>query len=123
IELCVPVSLSSLPALLVDAAGIAASLPLEAVRQTLRLVDSDIARSADRDSIVYEGNVIPFVPLARTLGRSTPSDRRKRTWSAVVVQSGATFAALGVDRLLGTANVVVRPLPSRAEVSAVVAGA
>ncbi len=123
IEICVPVSLSSLPALLVDAAGIAASLPLDAVRQTLRLAASDIARSADSDSIVYEGNVIPFVPLARALRRQASSDRGKRHWSAIVVQSGAALAAIGVDRLLGTANVVVRPVPSRADVDAIVAGA
>jgi two-component system chemotaxis sensor kinase CheA len=123
IEICVPVSLSSLPALLVDAAGIAASLPLDAVRQTLRLASSDIARSADSDSIVYEGNVIPFVPLARALRRPSSSSSGRRHWSAIVVQSGGDLAAIGVDRLLGTANVVVRPLPSGAEVDAVVAGA
>jgi two-component system, chemotaxis family, sensor kinase CheA len=122
LEICVPVSLSSLQALLVDAAGVAASVPLHAVRRTLRLADSDIARSADSDTIVYEGNVIPFVPLAKALRRPT-SDRGRRHWSAVVVEAGASLAAVGVDRLLGTANVVVRPLPPQAEVDVVVAGA
>jgi two-component system chemotaxis sensor kinase CheA len=123
LEICVPVSLSSLQALVVDAAGVAAAMPLDAVRRTLRLADSDIARSARSDSIVYEGNVIPFVPLATALRRQTSSPRRRRHWSAVVVEAGSNLAAVGVDRLLGTANVVVRPLPSHAEVDVVVAGA
>jgi two-component system chemotaxis sensor kinase CheA len=115
--------LSSLTALVVDAGGVSASVPLDAVRRTLRLLDSDIARSPDNDSIVYDGNVIPFIPLARALGRPTSSDRGKRHWSAVVIQSGTTLAAVGVDRLLGTASVVVRPLPSHTEVDTIVAGA
>jgi two-component system chemotaxis sensor kinase CheA len=123
LEICVPVSLSSLQALVVDAAGVAASVPLHAVRRTLRLTDSDIARSADSDTIVYDGNVIPFVPLAKALRRSMTSDRGRRHWSAVVVEAGASLAAVGVDRLVGTTNVVVRPLPREAEVDVIVAGA
>jgi two-component system chemotaxis sensor kinase CheA len=41
----------------------------------------------------------------------------------VVVQSGSSWAAVGVERLLGTANVVVRPLPEMVDSIAVVAGA
>jgi two-component system chemotaxis sensor kinase CheA len=51
------------------------------------------------------------------------SDRSRRHWSAVVVQSGAALAAVGVDRLLGTASVVVRPLPSQAGIDVIVTGA
>ena len=122
VELCVPVSLSSLQSLVLDAAGIAASVPLDTVRRTLRLADGDIVQSAGRDSVVYEGNVIPFVSLAGALQRQAPRDRGKRAWSAVVVQAGEALAAVGVDRLLGTANVVVRPLPGHAAVDPVVAG-
>jgi two-component system, chemotaxis family, sensor kinase CheA len=40
-----------------------------------------------------------------------------------VIAAGGALAAVGVDRLLGTGTVVVRPLPARADVDAVVAGA
>jgi two-component system chemotaxis sensor kinase CheA len=106
----------------VDDAGACISIPLDAVRRTLRVADADIARSSDRDSIVYEGRVIPFIPLATALG-GRAADRMRATWSAIVVQSGATLVAIGADRLMGTANVVVRPLPSHLEIDAVVAGA
>jgi two-component system, chemotaxis family, sensor kinase CheA len=123
LEISVPASLSSLVALVVEAAGVAASVPLDAVRRTLRLADSDIAHSRVQDSIVYEGNVIPFLPLAKALRRPAGAPRRMRQSSAVVVASGTTLAAVGVDRLLGTARIVVRPLPAHTAVDAVVAGA
>jgi two-component system, chemotaxis family, sensor kinase CheA len=123
IEICVPVSLSSLSALVVDAGGVSAVVPLDAVRRTLRLVESEIARGSESDSIVYEGKVIPFVPLAKALRRPAASARERRQWSAVVVQSGTALAAVGVDRLLGTRTAVVRPLPSHVDAEPVVAGA
>ncbi len=110
-ELVVPVSLSSVPTLLADTGAAVAAIPLDAVRCTLRVADAEIARSADGDTLVFEGKGIPFLPLAHALGRPAPA-ARSRAWSAVVVQAAAGVAALGVERLLGTANVVVRPLPA-----------
>jgi two-component system chemotaxis sensor kinase CheA len=123
VEICVPVSLSSLSALIVDAAGVSAVVPLDAVSRTLRLVPSDISHGPEGDSILYEGTVIPFFPLATALRRATAPVRERRQWSAVVVRSGGTFAAVGVDRLVGTAIAVVRPLPAYLEVEPVVIGA
>jgi two-component system chemotaxis sensor kinase CheA len=122
-EIVVPVSLSSVPALVVEAADVVAALPLDAVRMTVRLPDADIARSSGNESIVHEGTVIPFVPLARALGRTGHGGAARRTWSAVIVESGARRAAIGVDRLRGTGHAVMRPLPAHADAHAVVTGA
>ncbi len=121
LELCVPVSLSSLPALMTDVEGSAVCLPLDAVRGSLHLVDSGIARSAENNSIVYEGRLVPFIPLARLLGRE--SSRGHSHWSAVLIQAESDVVALGVDRLLGITDVVVRPLPSWIAADPIVAGA
>jgi two-component system chemotaxis sensor kinase CheA len=110
-------------ALEVDAGGIVAALPLDSVRQTLRLADHDIARSADKDSIVYEGKVVPFLSLRRALRNNSTDDQKRRFWSAIVLEGPSGVAAIGVDRLLGTANIVVRPLPSLAVAEISVAGA
>jgi two-component system chemotaxis sensor kinase CheA len=123
VEILVPVSLSSVLSLVVEADGVATAVPLEAVRRTLRVTDAEIARTADGDSIVHEGRVIPFIPLARALRRPAASTKRRLAWSAVVVAAGSSLAAVGVDRLLGTGTVVVRPLPARADIDGVVAGA
>jgi len=123
LEICVPVSLSSLAALEVEACGIVAALPLDAVRQTLRLADGDIAHSAERDSIVYEGRVVPFLSLSRALRKKDAEDQKRRFWSAIVLEGSSGLAAIGVDRLLGTANVVMRPLPPLSVAETVVTGA
>jgi two-component system chemotaxis sensor kinase CheA len=112
VEIDVPVSLSSLPALLVEAEGISASVPLDSIAKTVRLAASEIARSADAESIVFEGKAIPFVPLAALLGGKTYHAAPARAVSAVIVRFAPRLAALGVDRVRGTTDVVVRPLPA-----------
>ena len=69
VEIRVPVSLNSLNALLVESAGIGACIPLESVRQTLRIAQQDIARSGVSESIPYSNQAIPFLPLSQALGR------------------------------------------------------
>jgi two-component system chemotaxis sensor kinase CheA len=122
VELLVPLSLASLHALMVEAAGVAAAIPLDAVRETVRIARSDLARSAQGESVVHGGRVIPFVPLAKLIAtRSAPRDAA--IWSAVIVEGANGAVAIGVDRLLGTATVIQRALPDLAPSTAVVAGA
>jgi two-component system chemotaxis sensor kinase CheA len=123
LEICVPVSLSSLTALEVDSGGTIAALPLDAVRQTVRVADHDIASSTEKDSIVYAGKVIPFLALASALNNKAMAESKRHFWSAVIVEASCGVAAIGVDRLLGTTSVVVRPLPSLTAADPVVAGA
>ncbi|MDB6107281.1 MAG: CheA signal transduction histidine kinase [Gammaproteobacteria bacterium] len=123
LEICVPVSISSLTALELDSDGSVVALPLDAIRRTLRVADHDIARSADRDSIVYEGKVIPFLALSSALRKTTAADSKRRFWSTVILEASSGLAAIGVDRLLGTTIVVVKSLPSLTKAETVVAGA
>jgi two-component system chemotaxis sensor kinase CheA len=123
VEISVPVSLLSLSAVIVESDGMSASLPLDSVRQTLRLVETDIVRSPDGDSILFDGKTVPFLPLARALGRPVSRSQAAQHFSAVVVRSGAEHAAVGVDRVLNTATVLLRPIPAFAGVYPIVAGA
>lgn len=123
VEIVVPVSLSSLEALIVEAAGLGAAIPLAAVRRTLRLADDEVSRAATGEAILFEGGLIPFLPLSRLLDGGARSAPRSGISSAVVLAAGADVAAIGVDRLLGAASLLVRPLPRLAGASAVVSGA
>ncbi|MBI4240546.1 MAG: response regulator [Candidatus Rokubacteria bacterium] len=122
LELIVPVSLSSLEALLVDCSGVAAAVPLDAVRRTLRVRAEEILRTAQGDSILYDGKTIPFLPLSRPLAPDARPAAQARPWSVIVVDSGPALVALGVDRLFGTTTVVLRPLPVLAAATPLVAG-
>jgi two-component system chemotaxis sensor kinase CheA len=121
-ELMVPLSLASIDALVVEAAGIEAVVPLDAVRGTLLLGADAVSHAAGEATTVYDERAIPFLWLPRVLGgRALSSSARK--WPAVVVASPAGLAAVGVDRLLGIARAVVRPLPELAPAASVIAGA
>ncbi|MEW6776795.1 MAG: response regulator, partial [Bdellovibrionota bacterium] len=121
VEISVPASRAGMEALVVEAGGLAAVIPLDSVRRTVRLQSSEVTRSAEGEVILDEAQVIPFVPLARYL-RTGARREQRRHWSAVVVGSGSGVVAVGVDRLLGTANVVMRPLPPLTPAAPVVAG-
>jgi two-component system chemotaxis sensor kinase CheA len=123
VRLIVPLPMASLETLLVEAAGAVASIPLDAVTRTLRLRAHEVARTAQGDAVVHDGTVIPFLSLSRILRPATPSRRDRRFGSAVIVRGANSLAAIGVDRLLGTASVVLRPLPELALATHVVAGA
>ena len=112
IELAVPASLTAQSSLVVEAGGIPSSLPLDAVRRTLRVALAEIARAPRGRSIVYEGQAIPFVPLAELFGVTGEDDAERSGWTTVVVEARNGSAAIGVDRLVGQADVVARPLPA-----------
>jgi two-component system, chemotaxis family, sensor kinase CheA len=123
LEIVVPVSLAAVEALIVEAGGRTVAIPLDAVKRTLRVAPGDLAQSARGASMMFEGRDIPFAPLERALGRTTQSRDVARSWSAVVIEVANALAAVGVERLRGTQNLVLRPLPEFTPGDPTVAGA
>ena len=122
VELDVPLSVASLEALHVAAAGMTFAIPLDAVRSTMRLTAGDVAASARGSTVVHEGRPVPFLPLARALGDRAAALRHTGTTSAVLVEGAGGAAAIGVDSLLSTGSIVLRPLPDLCLATAAVAG-
>jgi two-component system chemotaxis sensor kinase CheA len=119
IQLIVPVSLSTLDCLLVEASGAFAALPLGAVRRTFLLAPDTVARTAGRDTVLHDGAAIPLVAIGAVLRGSAPVAPR----IGVVVAGAAASAAIGVERLLEVATLIVQPMPATARADALVAGA
>ena len=122
VEISVPVSLTSVTALRVETAGTAAAIPLESVRQTLRLAAADIVDTGDGESIVYAGGAIPFLRLSEVLRRNAGAVNGHHERTAVIVAADSVLAALGVNRLLATGSLLVRSLPPLAAADSVLAG-
>jgi len=119
IEIIVPVSLSSLDALVAEHGSQRVAVPLSAVVRTLRLAPENVVRTADRNTVNYDGATLPFLHLTDVLpAAGVPAATR----TALVVASDGGRAVIGVDRLRGVANVVVRPVPPLAFAGDVVAG-
>ncbi len=124
VEISVPVSLLSLGAVMVESGGLSASLPLDAVQQTLRLSEEDVVHGPEGDSIIFGGKAVPLLALANALGQRVPPQRTKpQFFSAVIIRAGTEVAAVGVDALLGTPTILLRPIPGLAGVDPIVAGA
>lgn len=121
VELRVPAAIAALQGLEVEAAGSTVAIPLEAVAEVVRIEDAALRRVNGQAVLGHEGQEIPFVPLERALrmGRGAP----RAGWTAVVVRANGRRAAVGVNRVLGTATVVVRPIPGVAMADPLVAGA
>jgi two-component system, chemotaxis family, sensor kinase CheA len=122
IELSVPVSLASVEALVVEAGGELAAIPLDAVRRTRRIAPAELARSAAGIEVVHEERVIPYAPLARAAFGAGPDDVPAHAVTGVVVASGDAAVALGVDRLCGVETITLRPLPALAPAEPIVSG-
>ncbi|HEX4367120.1 MAG TPA: response regulator [Rhodopila sp.] len=121
IELAVPSSLTALDVLVVEAGDSGTvAIPLDAVRGTVRIGAQDIVPAVPGAAVLYGDQAIAYCALSAILdgGHAPIADR-----SSMVVLAGADgLAAIGIDRLPGTANLAVRPLPDQLRVSAVVAG-
>jgi len=98
-EIEVPVSVASLDALVVEAGGIRAAVPVDAVRGALRVHERDVTETANGSAIVHENETIPFVELASLLGRpGAPRERSAGGQAAIVLAAGGFSVALAVDR-------------------------
>jgi two-component system chemotaxis sensor kinase CheA len=123
VELVVPLSITSLHALIVEASGKTAAIPLEAVLGTLRFRRQEIIRTEQSESVLFDGQAIPLASV-RLAASSTPASAQSSTYSSAVIVRGRTgVAALRVDRIVRTAHIVMRPLPELAPAADVVAGA
>jgi two-component system, chemotaxis family, sensor kinase CheA len=123
LEITVPFSLAAARVLSAESDSVIIALPLDSIRRTLRVAVSDVARTADQESIVDRGEVIPVISLRRVLGTDSTLAASRSHFSAMVVHTSAGTVALGVDRLLGAAELVARPLPPLAKATAIVSGA
>jgi two-component system chemotaxis sensor kinase CheA len=120
-ELAVPLSLAAVEVLVAEVGAAVVTIPFDAVRRSMLVAASEITHTAAGAAIVYDKAAIPFVALPKALyGEPSPAGR---SWPVVVVAGQDGLAAIGVDRLLGSAKVVMRPVPELAFASAMVAGA
>lgn len=125
-ELLVPVSLVSLQALVVEAGGRLAAVPLDGVRGTLRVAPADVLRTAEGAAVAHDGGLVRLLWLDTLLG-AAPARRGLRTVPAFLVDAGpahgkAVAAAVAVDHFAGIQTVLLRALPELAPADPVVAG-
>jgi two-component system, chemotaxis family, sensor kinase CheA len=103
----------------VEAGGTAFAIPLDAVQNTRRLADLSVTASGS--CVLHDGRALAFIPLATALDGARWSGSPGA--AAVIVAGACGLAAIGVDRIVGAARIMVRPLPQKFVASPIVAGA
>lgn len=122
VELDVPLSVASISALLAEVDGASVAIPLESVVATARIDPSALVRTEQRECVLFEGELLPYVPAQRALELARSSSAPKGALAVILLSSGRGRAAVSVDRVLCTGNVVMRPLPKWVRASPAVAG-
>ncbi|GAB3240356.1 hybrid sensor histidine kinase/response regulator [Kineosporia babensis] len=122
IDLTTPASMTAQEVVLVratDGADVTA-VPLRSVRQARRISPEDFSGAM---AVRFDGRRIPYQPLADVLdlpGEPAADEESGRT--VLLLEGGKGLVAVGVRRLIGTAEVAVRALPPLAPVPPLVCG-
>jgi len=121
--LAVPLTLTSLRAVLVRAGGRIYALPGTAVRRLVRVASDQLASVGGVQTVLVAGVAVPVVSLVETLGQAAAPRLTDGKASLVIVSAqGIEIAAL-VDELIEERNVVVQGLGARLEGAELVSGA
>jgi two-component system chemotaxis sensor kinase CheA len=110
--LSVPLTLTSLRAVLVGAGGQVFAADSLSVHKILRIGTQDIQLVEGREVILLDGLPVPVVSLGKHLGLSARS-AAGGVMPTIVLASGSRMAAFVVDDLRGEREIMVRTLGSR----------
>ncbi|MFH0881989.1 MAG: response regulator [bacterium] len=122
VELLLPFSLSSLPALAMELNERTVFAPLNNVDQVVRFREQDVSRSVEGEKIVVDDTTVSLVSLRNILRQPTNGYTHPEYQSAVVLASGGHSIAIAVDRVLGIQNVEINNLPEHVAVEPSIAG-
>lgn len=115
VEMTVPASVSSLSALLVESVGQQALLPLDRVRQVVKIRQENLTHAAAGTTVLVDGEEMPWACLGEILGvEGSATDPEPY---AVVVGSDSGRAALGTAMPGVVLTAFARRLPSMSAAS------
>jgi two-component system chemotaxis sensor kinase CheA len=107
-RISIPMTLAIIQSLMVRAGGGQYAIPLALVEEILRVAPKELAETAGQKVLVIRDRIHPFFELSELLGKGSPPDTGYRY--AVVVAVGENRFCLGVDKLVGEEEVVIKPI-------------
>jgi len=127
LTITLPLTLATLPSLMVEVQGETFAVPMEAVREIVALSSCQMGTVHGRRAAAVRGRMIAVVRLDEALAWTTPPHRPAAPPPGlphlVLVGEGRDEAALEVDRVLGEADVVIQSLADNCRPVPGVAGA
>ena len=112
IEISVPLSLTTFSALVVESGSLRAAVALDAVQRTARIPAAAVARTSEGAWLEFDGRILPFAALEDLLPGIGGQQGPREHWTVLAVAGREGTAALGVERMLGCHDILVRPPPA-----------
>ncbi|WP_207477478.1 chemotaxis protein CheA [Arenibaculum pallidiluteum] len=110
VRLALPLTLSSVRILTVQAGGRRLGVPMDVVSQTIRLPRGQIRRVKEHEVFVLRDRVIPVVELSRLLGLESPVRSAGEDARLLVVEVDGRVAGVEVDGFAERLDAVLRPM-------------
>ncbi len=118
--LTMPLTLAVAQAVLIRAGGRLWALPAPMVEQVQQIKSQGLLELYIQRKVEWQGRTYPFHYLPRLLGDTTHNPETLRYNSVLLLRSGQTYAAVHVDEMIGTQEVVVKNIgPQLARVSGI----
>ena len=111
--LTVPLTLTLIRALLVEAAGRTFAMATTQVMSLRRLIPEEVRNVGGREMLAATQGLLPLVSLAEALGLPAPRRDRGQGGFVVLVEAGTSRVAFVVDELLAEQDLVVTGLGRR----------
>lgn len=110
-----PLTLSITHALLVSAGDQSFAIPVSVVSNVVKIAPDDASKLNHDEVATFEhnGQIYPYMNLAQRLGLKTNGAMASNRVPLLLVRMGARDVALEIDELVGTREVVVKPLGSQ----------
>ncbi len=105
----VPLTLATIPVLLVEAAGETLAIPSGVIRGLVRPQPQEVVLVEGRPVLYWQERPLPLLSLAEVLGLAAGTSEGDRT-VAIIAGSDGHQVALAVNRLLDETEAVVQPL-------------
>jgi two-component system chemotaxis sensor kinase CheA len=111
INLDLPMNIALLHIMVVDAGGQVFGIPMDAVSETVRLVQERITRIKNNEGFVLHDRVVPICSLAALMGLPVTATSQADVRLVVVTEVGGKIAGLEVDAIRDRLEVVLKPMP------------
>ena len=107
-SLRLPLSMAVTRVMVVVAGGQRFGIPVEHIRETLRLSQADIQNVGQQPALHHRGHVVPLLDLGETLGLATAARRRTATRVLIVAPSGEEVGSM-VERFEDHFDLICKP--------------
>jgi two-component system chemotaxis sensor kinase CheA len=115
IIISLPLTMAIIPAVLAEVSGSTLAIPLSAVKEVLKVGEGELKSVGTRPAIRLRDEVLAVVHLREALemrsgGNGSSAEGEDRRMPVVIVDYEEKKIGLGVDRVIGTGEIVIKSL-------------